>query len=119
MPVNEGFNGTTIEFASSGVTPLVSIDYQETAAAIDVTGNTDALHSYVAGIPDITVTCEVVGVSALVIGAAGALDINWNDGETEDVSDVILVDKGRGGSLDDKLSTNLTFRPGTGVGTGT
>lgn len=113
---NEGFNGSTMQFASSPVTPLVSIDFQETAAAIDVTGNTDALHNYVAGIPDITVTVEVVGVSALTIGAAGALDIDWFDGEGEDVSSVILVDKGRGGSLDDKLSTSLTFRPSSAVG---
>lgn len=114
---NEGFNGSTLTF-NGAVTPLVSVDYQETAAAINVTGNTDTMHSYVAGLPDITVTVEVVGISALLIGAASALAITWFDGETEAISDVILVDKGRGGSLDDKLSTSLTFRPGSGVGSG-
>ncbi len=113
---NEGFNGSTLSFAGAIVGPLLSIDFQETRAAIDVTGNTDLLHSYIAGIPDITVTCEVVGVSALVGGAAGALAILWFDGGTEDISSVILVDNGRSGSLDDKLSTNLTFRPSSAVG---
>lgn len=113
---NEGFNGSTLSFAGSIVGPLVSIDYQETAAAIDVTGNTDALHNYVAGIPDITITCEVVGVTTLVIGDLGILDVNWFDDETDDVTSVVLVDVGRGGSLDDKLSSNLTFRPSSAIG---
>jgi len=116
---NEGFNGTTATVLGSAQTPLVSITYDDSAAEIDVTGAGDLMHSYEAGLPNPTVTFQVVGGADIDVGDAGAVSIAWFDGVVTDaISAGVCTAVSRSGSLDDKIVTDVTVRPHSAVGTG-
>ncbi len=99
--------------------PLVSLNYDESAAEIQVSGAGDLIHSYEAGLPDITVTYQVVGAADVDTGDTGAVSIVWFDGVVTDViSAGVVTAVARGGSLDDKIVTDITVRPHSAVGSG-
>lgn len=102
----------------SAQTPLISISFDDSAAEVDVTGAGDAMHSYEAGLPNPSCTIEVVGATATAIAANGALDINWFDGGTTDITDVVCTAVSINGSLDGPITSSITCRPGNGIGTG-
>ena len=108
---NAGFNGTTITIAGAAETPLLSCTYDDSAAEVDVTGAGDAIHSYEAGIPNPTITCELVGANDAAVADEGALSIAWFDGVTDTIASVVITAVSRTGSLDSPLTTSITVRP--------
>ena len=108
------FNGTTASFATVAIptVDIVSVSYEATCAEVDSSGAgaTDVLTS--PGIPDRTVTIEVMGGATLSKGAIGALAIGWNDGGTLGSGTYYQITGIRdGGSLDDAVTTEYTFKP--------
>lgn len=108
---NAGFNGTTITIAGAAETPLLSCTYDDSAAEVNITGCGDAIHTYEAGIPNPTITCEVVGANDAAVADEGALSIAWFDGTTDTIASVVITAVSRTGSLDSPLTTSITARP--------
>ena len=109
---NSGFNGTTITIAGAAETPLLSCTYDDSAAEVDVTGAGDLIHSYEAGLPNPTITCEVVGANDAAVADEGALSIAWFDeGIVDTIASVVITAVSRTGSLDSPLTTSITVRP--------
>jgi hypothetical protein len=107
------FNGTTASFSSTPIptVDIVSVSYEATCAEVDSAGAgaTDVLTS--PGIPDRTVTIEVMGGATLSKGAIGALAIGWNDGGTLGSGTYWQITGIRdGGGLDDAITTEYTFK---------
>jgi len=115
---NEGFNGTTISIGGTAQTPITNITHDDSAAEIDVTGGSDAMHSYEAGLPNPTTTFETVGISGNAVGDTGSLSIAWFDGTTDAISAVVVTKVSKSGGLDGALGSSVTVRPHSGVGTG-
>ena len=109
----DGFNGATIKWnTTDDQTPLLSISYDKTAAEIDVTGAADSNHTYITGIPDETITCEVVGQPTTVdVGTTAALvTITWGDETTETFTTGECTSISKSGSIDDKHTSTITFK---------
>jgi len=109
----DGFNASTIKWKTThDQTPLLSITYDKTAAEIDVTGAADSNHIYLSGIPDETITCEVVGMPTTVdVGTTAAqVLVTWGDATTETFTTGECVGISKSGTLDDKVTTTLTFK---------
>lgn len=103
------FNGTTVGFGGD-LTPLVSVDVTQTAQKIRITGSAATIHLYEGGIPSMTTVVEIVGGSALAVGATGALTVVWQGGSTVGaMANAVLIAKDRGGGLDGATTTKLTF----------
>lgn len=111
MAANDGFNGSTISFGSAGQAPLRDVEYSEEAAKVDVTGAGDAEKSYVAGIPDKTITFTVVGVTSVLVGDEGAVSIGWNDGSTSTLTAGVVTGVAISGSLDGEITSSVTIVP--------
>lgn len=110
--MSDAFSGSTISFASSNVLQLVSISYDETGNEIDVTDAADTLMQYDAGTPDVTVTAEVIGTDhGISVGDTGAISISWNDGGSDSLSSALCTGVSHSGSVNDKLTASLTFKP--------
>ena len=108
---NAGFNGSTISFASEVTTPLRDIDYSEEAAKVDIRGAADSNKTYMAGVPDRTVTFTVVGATATVPGDVGAVAIAWFDGGTSAIAAAICTGVTINGSLDGEITSQITVVP--------
>jgi len=109
---DDGFNGTTISFATVDQAPLRDISVSESGAEVDVTGSADTFKTYEAGIPDETVTFTHVGGSTIAIGDEGAVVVAWNDSGTDgSLTNGVLVGKKTSGSMDGEILTALTVRP--------
>ena len=108
---NDGFNGSTVTFDSVAVGDLLSIDYSDSVEAIDTTDSADTSHKYLTGIPDPECSVEVVGVPSLSVAATGTLSVAWFDGTTDTMTASVLTEISSSGSVDDKISTTLTFKP--------
>jgi len=107
---DDGFNGSTITFATGAETPLLDINYTEAAAEVDVTGAGDSSHTYEAGIPDVTATFTIVGGNALSVGDEGAVAVAWNDGSAESLTNGVITNIVTSGSLDDKITSAVTVK---------
>jgi len=109
---DDGFNGTTISFATPDQTPLRDISVSESAAEVNVTGGADSIMTYESGIPDETVTYTIVGTSTVAIGAEGATVVAWNDGGSDgSLTNAVVVGKEVSGSMDGEILTAITVRP--------
>tara|TARA_R100001086_G_scaffold238110_2_gene162636 strand:+ start:4913 stop:5251 length:339 start_codon:yes stop_codon:yes gene_type:complete len=108
---DQGFNGTTVNWGGL-VGDLVSVDFSDSAEGVDITSSTDPNHIYVAGINDPECTIEVVGgFSTAAVGTSNTLTVTWNDTTTTDTFTAVLLEISSSGSVDDKISTTLTFKP--------
>tara|TARA_R100001530_G_scaffold41605_2_gene31814 strand:- start:219 stop:572 length:354 start_codon:yes stop_codon:yes gene_type:complete len=115
MP-NDAFNGTTLTWPSTAdtVADVLSLDFGNSAEAIDVTSSEDSIHTYVTGIEDPELTIEIVGGPATTneaVGVSGALAISWFDGTTDAIATAVITEVSTSGGIDDKISTTLTFKP--------
>ena len=109
---DDGFNGTTISFATPDQTPLRDISVSESGAEVDVSGGADAIKTYESGIPDETVTYTIVGGSTVGIGDEGAVVVAWNDGSSDaSLTNSVCVGKETSGSMDGEILTAITVRP--------
>lgn len=109
---DDGFNGTKIAIAgSTDLFPLLDVSFAETAAAVMVSGSTDATKLYVPGQTDETCTLTVGGVNGLPIGVTtGALTVTWFDGGSDTFTTAAVVDNSRSGSIDSPIQTAITCR---------
>ena len=108
------FDGSVIALGATDLGTLRSIDYSETGAQVQVTGSSDAIHTYRAGIPDPTITVSIVGgLNPLVlIGTQGALTATWQDATTEgSIDPVLCVDRAQTGSMDTEITSTYIFKP--------
>ncbi len=108
---NDGFNGSTISFNGGDQVPLRDINFTDAAAEVQVSGSSDAKHTYEAGLPDETVTYTIVGGSSLSTGAEAAVAIVWFDGSTDDLTNGVCTNRATSGSIDSELLTAVTVRP--------
>jgi len=80
---NDGFNGSTVVFASATLGSLRGLSVSNNASEIDVTAASDTNATAVTGIPKIEITVDFVGSPpAIGAGSTGALTITWFDGTT-------------------------------------
>ena len=108
---NDGFNGSTINFASSSLAPLRSIDLSSTAAKVKLSGSSDVRHTYTGGLPDETISCEIVGTFNTAVNTTNALTVNWFDGQNDNMGNAVLIKNQRKGSIDGEITTSLEFAP--------
>ena len=110
---NRGFDGTTITFGGSAIARVTDIGFTDNGNPVDITSLDDAVHKFVNGIPSMELTVTVVGVSTIVRGNTGAIVITWNDGtsQTGGSNTFLCTNHEESGSLDDKITTALTFAP--------
>ena len=109
---DDAFNGATITLSSVAIGPLRSISVTSSAAKADVTYSTSTAKAYDPGIPDITVTCEVVGGVTVAVGDAGVLDVDWNDIGTATLGTIAAatcVSVATNGSMDGEITTTVEF----------
>lgn len=113
---DDGFNGSTISFASGDMVPLRDIRYADACAKVDISGAADGIKTYVGGLPDPEITFEIVGGSTIVAGDTGAIVIAFNDGggPTGALAATWLVTSvDTGGSIDSELTSSFTCVPAT------
>ena len=108
---NDGFNGTTVAIGTPTQTPLLSCEYSNSAAKVQVTGSGDAQKHYVSGIPDETITFTVAGVTDADIGDSGAITITWFDGTSTTFTTGIVVEVSTSGSEDSPITSSVTIVP--------
>lgn len=108
MAANDGFNGSTIAIGASSQTPLRDIEYSSEAAKVDISGAGDTYKTYVAGIPDNTITFTVVGRTTVDIGDTETFTITWADTTTDVLTDGIVVGVSASGSLDGEITSSIT-----------
>ena len=127
MAANNGFNGSFVTWPSTTapLAPLTSISFSDTVAEVQVSGSTDTTHRFVAGIPDQTMTVELVGASsALTVGTTGQLNFHFNTwASTEEHTfpstaligsasvEAIITNVDQGGSVDSAITNSVTVRP--------
>ena len=111
---NDGFNGSTVLFASVTLGDLRGIDYSETAAMADCSASDDTQKIYETGIPDAVATIDFVGgVPSVGVGSKGALAINWFDGATDNITLSVITDVGTKGVMDDEITSQIKVVPST------
>jgi hypothetical protein len=105
---DDGFNGSKIKIGEADQVPLRDIEYSSEAAKVDISGAADTYKTYVAGIPDNTITFTVVGRTTVEIGDTETFTITWNDGTTDVLTDGIVVGVSATGSLDGEITSSIT-----------
>lgn len=112
---DDGFNGSTVDFASVTLGPLRSLGFRDTGARVPVHGSASAATQYEAGIPDPEVTVQFVGglpAASCEIGSAGGLVIAWQDGGVDgSIANVVVVDRQTDGSMDGEILSSITLVP--------
>ena len=93
------------------VSNLVGISFGESGADIDVTNLESEMQEVLAGIPIVECTIEVNGTTPLSQGDVGALSVAWNDGGVDLISSAVVTGVSKGGSLNDKITSSITFKP--------
>jgi len=112
----DGFNATTVSFDGNGQTPLVSANYDGTAAEVDVTGAADSEHTYEPGITDETITWEVVGIppGTIALGDTGATVVEWGGVGADNwgsFANAVITAISPGGGIDGAKTTSVTAKP--------
>lgn len=109
---NDGFDGTYVAHGETTINgKLRSVDYQQNANPVDVTGSTSTRHEVVPGITSHTITFEEVGVTALAIGDKATFTITWFDGSTDTLLNMLVTNVGRAGSLDAEILSSVELQP--------
>lgn len=112
---DKGFNGTTVSFAGTGITPLISLNVEHTVTEADVGGAGDSATIIEPGVPvDKTVTVEVAGSATIEKGDKGAIAVVWNDNATTNFGDItaaMCVRVSDNGAEGDAITTTYVFKP--------
>jgi hypothetical protein len=106
------FNGTTVTFDGSAITNIRSVRYQGTCAKPSLTGIGVTTRLHRPGLPKRVTTITIVGASALVKGAAGALVVTWPDGGSKGsmANARLMKNPTSSGQLDSDNTTTLVFQ---------
>jgi len=115
--VNIGFDGSSLvafgsTFGSSlKDAALVSMNYSASAAEIDDAGADDSDVLISPGLPDRTLTWEVMGGPTIAKGTTGSISAAWNDtGTLGTFTRAVIVGIEAGGTLDDAVTTQYTAK---------
>lgn len=109
---DDTFNGASLTFATVSAGSIRSINTNQVGAKADVTGSGDSEKSYGVGIPDLTVTVEIVGGTDIAVGDKGTVAIDWGDigGSTlGSLTDGQVVSVATTGSMDGEILTTIEF----------
>jgi len=115
---NQDFNGSSLTWDTgtpADVGPILTIEPSATCAEIDVTDAAATDRSFEAGLPDVTLTCEVLGSPAApVVGDKGDLALVFNDtgGTLGTITDAVCTRKRISGRIDDRVTATFTFKQG-------
>lgn len=102
------FDGTTY---SAGPASLISCNYSASCAEVDDSGAGDAGVIVSPGIADRTLSIEITGGTTKVVGTTGATAVTWADtGTLGTFASAIITGIEPGGSVDDRVTTTITFR---------
>jgi hypothetical protein len=110
--LDKGFNGTTVTFANSPLTGLVSVRYTSTCAKADDGDAGDTEITYDLGRATRQTVVTVKGATTLADGATGALAVVWNDAATSGAGSMTLaIVSGTPvtGKIDDVITSTITF----------
>jgi hypothetical protein len=111
---NDGFNGSTVTFASATLGDLRGIDYSESGAEVDCTASDDTVKIFEVGITDQTVSVDFVGSPpSCGVGSKGALSIAWKDGGSDTITAAIVTEIGTKGQMDGEITSNIKLKPST------
>lgn len=104
--------GTTLNVGGL-INGVVDFSYSESAAAIDVTGLEDSVHSFEPGPDTRELTVTVVGIVSKTVGAVDdTVVITLGGGTSVTISNAVLVSMEYSGSVDDRMTTSLTWNQG-------
>lgn len=105
------FDGSTFSFNASPLTGIVSATYDASAAEVDDTGAEANAVLVTPGIPDETLTVQVLGGATLVKGAAGNTAVAWHDGGTLGTfASAVVMEVRDGGNVDGDITTEYVFK---------
>lgn len=108
---DRGFNGTTAVFGST-MLKVIGVTDNQGGAVIDTSEGDDTAKEYVNGTDDPELTLTVKGGTSIAKGDHDTLTITWNDGTTSGDGAAFLVSgKRTTGSIDNPITTELTFKP--------
>jgi hypothetical protein len=110
---DDSFNGATLTFATVAVGGLRSISVSDTAPKADCTAaeETTGRH-FKTGIPELTITCEVIGGVTVAPGDTGALAIAWLDigsSTLGTINPAEVVSVSTNGSMDGEITSTVEF----------
>jgi hypothetical protein len=110
---DDGFNDATIGIGGDQ-TPLRSITYDVSAAAVEVSGAADANKLFVAGQADETVTFEIVGATDVAVSdAAVEITIAWGDSGSStagSMTTAVVIGVSISGSNDTEIISSVTCK---------
>ena len=109
---DKGFNGSTMTWpnTSTNLANVVSMDFAEPMAEVDITDASDTYKTYEAGLRDLEFTVELNGNPAIAVGDPGALAVAWNDGTTDAMGTAKIFEKAVRGEVDGAIRTTLRFK---------
>jgi hypothetical protein len=106
-----GFNGTTVTGLGSGSLILRSVNYEEGGADVDVSGAADDQKTYEPGLPDISVSIEVVGATTVGKGDTANVSVTWTDGTTDTLAAGKVSTVSKSGSMDSEILSTVVVKP--------
>ena len=106
-------NAATFSFGGTTQGKVTSISFSQNGNEIDVTAFGDTAHEYLLGIPDTECSVELIGVTALTLGASGAVAVAWADSgtSTSAITSAIITSIEKSDSLDGPVTSSLTLKP--------
>lgn len=108
---NDGFNGSTVLFASATLGSLRGVSVSKTAPEVNTTASDSTAATVVAGIPKTEITVDFVGgPPTLGPGSTGALVVNWFDGATlGDLTVAVCLSIDCKGQMDGEITSSAKF----------
>ena len=112
MPVNKGFNGTTIQFAYTTYAwtgAELTIDGEK----VDVTDINQVQMLFQSGLPNWSLSLDIKGSAAPAQGATGSLSLSWKDtGAVSFPGTLFLILSVRvGGKINQPIDSTITVVP--------
>jgi hypothetical protein len=120
MPTyNKGFDGSTAQWTPAGgaavpLTPLLGVNYDDSAPEVAVTGSADTEKQFVVGRMKETVTVDFCGAppATIVCGGKGALAVAFKDQGTLGTFGNACITRMRcSGRKDEAIKSTITIRP--------
>lgn len=106
---NDGFNGSTLVFASVTIGSLRGISFDKTYPTAVVTSSTDTDALEIPGIPKTEVSCDIVG-GTLPTATVGFLAVTWMDGSTSGtLTKAGITGVSVKGSMDGEMTGTIKF----------
>jgi len=112
--MGKGFNGTYLTFPSTStrITGITDLSHPQSGAEIQIGGSTNSGYAYEDGLTDESVEVTVTGGTTITKGTTGEVKAIWNDGSSNTlISKAVVTNVEKTGSLDNPITSTVTFRP--------